>query len=57
MERGVPEEDVHEYVGEANAENEPETLESSLEFCAEQLAETAPAQASKLRSALNAGSR
>jgi hypothetical protein len=57
MERGVPEEDVHEYVGDANAENAPETLESSLEFCAEQLAETAPAQASKLRSALNAGSR
>jgi hypothetical protein len=41
----------------ANAEKELETLESSLEFCAEQLAEAAPDEASRLRSALNAGSR
>jgi hypothetical protein len=67
----VPEDDVHQYVDElialyrrkpkslladANSE-EPETLEGSLEFCAEQLAEAAPDQASKLRSALKAGSR
>jgi hypothetical protein len=70
---GVPDEDVHQYVdelialyrrkpksllAEASAANESETLESSLEFCAQQLADTAPEQASKLRSALkNSGSR
>jgi hypothetical protein len=40
-----------------DADNKQETLEASLVFCAEQLAGTAPDQASKLRSVLNAGFR
>ena len=67
---GVPEEDVRRYVDElitlyrrkpaslltdGDKGGHTQTLESSLEFCAEQLAQTAPGQASRLRSALNTG--
>jgi hypothetical protein len=65
----VPEDDVRQYVdelialyrrkpkgilAEAGAGKEQESLESSLEICADELAEAAPDQASKLRSVLNA---
>ena len=63
----VPASDVHLYVDELIAlyrskptgvlrnttDEEPETVESSMRFCADQLERVAPEQAAKLRSVLS----